>query len=309
MSPLSPRRAAPPATRLQKIAAFAAVYLVWGSTYLAIRIGVHAEQWPPALFAGLRFVAAGLLLGTYARWRGQQFPRAVREWVTIAVVGLLLMAGGNGLVVVGEQWVASNVAALIVASVALWIAGFGALGAQGEMLNARAKLGLGVGFGGVALLLAPHGAGATLHGEWIIVAACVFWAAGTVFGRRRKPTTPPLMSAALQMFVGGVFLCLVGLAAGESAHVTWTWTGIAALAYLIVFGSCVAYAAYVWLMHVVPPALLGTYAYVNPVIAALLGWAFLGEAWAPTRVLAMLVILAGVALVASAGKVRETEPG
>lgn len=195
---------------------------MWGSTYLAIRIGVHAEQWPPALFAGLRFVVAGSLLGAYARWRGQRFPRAMREWITIAVVGLLLMAGGNGLVVVGEQWVASNVAALIVASVALWIAGFGALGAQGETLNPRAKLGLAVGFGGVALLLAPHGAGATLRGEWIIVAACVFWAAGTVFGRRRRPTTPPLMSAALQMFVGGAFLCLVGLAAGESTHVTWT---------------------------------------------------------------------------------------
>ncbi|MFP5350478.1 MAG: EamA family transporter, partial [Gammaproteobacteria bacterium] len=139
--------------RLKIVTAFALVYLVWGSTYLAIRVGVLSL--PPALFAGVRFLSAGLLLIAYARFAGQRWARGAREWRTIIVVGVLLLVGANGLVVWGEQWVASNLAALIVATTALWIAGLGTLGRDGERLTRGALWGLGLGFAGVVLLLQP----------------------------------------------------------------------------------------------------------------------------------------------------------
>ena len=291
--------------RLKAAIAFATIYLVWGSTYLAIRIGVQAL--PPALFAGLRFVIAGLLLAGYARLRGQAFPDSRREWLTHAVVGLALVAGGNGLVVWGEQWVASNIAALIVASVALWIALLGTLGSQGEPLSRATVLGLALGFIGVVLLLAPHGArfaGGELAGQLAIALASLSWAAGTIYGRRRKPRTPTLMAAAMQMLIGGAALTAVGLIGGETARWSWDPAGVLALAYLIVFGSCLAFAAYAWLMHEVTPAQLGTYAYINPAIAVLLGAWLLNETLDGRQLLGMSVILAGVVVVTNAARRR-----
>lgn len=291
--------------RLKAAIAFAVLYLVWGSTYLAIRVGV--QQLPPALFAGVRFVIAGLLLAAYARLRGQAFPDSRREWTTHAVIGLMLIAVANGLVVWGEQWVASNVAALIVASVALWIALLGTLGRHGETLSRTTVFGLGLGFAGVVVLLAPQGA--RFHwqefaGEVAIAIACISWAAGTIFGRRRKPHTPTLMAAALQMLIGGTALTAVGLATGEVARWNWEMPGMAALAYLIVFGSCLAFAAYAWLMHEVTPAQLGTYAYINPVIAVLLGAWLLNETLERREIIGMLVILAGVVVVSNVARRR-----
>ena len=291
-------------------AAFVILYLVWGSTYLAIRIGVLT--FPPALFAGVRFILAALLLTAYARFQGQTLPHTAREWKIITVIALLLIVGGNGLVVWGEQHVPSNIAALTVASVALWIAGLGTLGPQGERLTRQSKLGLTVGFVGVLILLAPQGgtfSAVKTQAQLIIALAAISWASGTIYGRRQKPRTPPLMSAALQMLIGGIILCVFGLANGEYTRLVLTSSSLLALAYLVIFGSCLAYAAYVWLMHTVTPAKLGTYAYINPGIAVALGWWWLHEKLSRPQLIGMIIILAGVVLVTTAKSVKRSPDG
>ena len=283
--------------RLNVIAAFAIVYLVWGSTYLAIRVGVATL--PPALFAGARFFAAGLLLAAYAYLSGQHLPRDRHEWKTITVVAVFLLVGANGLVVWGEQWVPSNQAALIASTVALWLAGLGALGPQGESISRRRLTGLFIGFVGVMLLMWPDDSFVLEHfsAQLAILLAALSWAAGSIYMRRRKPSTPPLMAAAMQSLVAGVLLGFIGFSAGEAGR--WVWTGNAtyALLYLIVFGSCLAYAAYIWLLHEVSPTALGTYAYVNPVVAVLLGGWLLDESLNAIQFAGMLVVLVGVVLV------------
>ena len=229
--------------RLRVALAFLTVYLVWGSTYLAIRVGVR--HLPPALFAGARFLAAGLLLLVYARLARQAWPRDRREWRTILVAAVLLLVGANGLVVWGEQWVPSNQAALLAASVALWLAGLGTLGRDGQTLSRRRLAGLTLGFVGVATLLLP-GKGFSfehLGAQLAILAAGLSWAAGSIYVKRAKPTTPPLLSAALQSLTAGTLLGGIGLADGELARWTWERESLLALTYLVVFGSCFAYAA------------------------------------------------------------------
>ena len=283
--------------RWKVIIAFTAVYIIWGSTYLAIRVGV--QQLPPALFAGARFVTAGILLAIYARLSGQKFPTHLREWRTIAITALFMLVGANGLVVWGEQWVPSNQAALIVATTALWLAGFGTLGAHGQKLGPRTVLGLAVGFFGAAMLLLPEN-GFTLDHLWAqlaVLAACPLWAAGSMVAKRGRLTTPPLMVAALQSLVAGIVFCGFGFSTGEAVRWSWSPQAMAALAYLIVFGSCFAYAAYIWLLHEVSPAALGTYAYINPLVAVVLGWLVLRETLSATQMAGTVVILIGVMLV------------
>ena len=285
------------AWRLKVISVFAIVYVVWGSTYLAIRVGVAAL--PPALFAGARFLAAGILLAAYARFAGQHFPRRRAEWKTIAITAVFLLVGANGLVVWGEQWVPSNQAALIAATVALWLAGLGALGPQGEMFSRRRLAGLLSGFAGVAVLMWPADGFVLTHfsAQLAILLAALSWAAGSIYMKRRKPSTPPLMAAAMQSLIGGVLLGVIGLVDGESARWVWSIEAMTALVYLIVFGSCLAYAAYIWLLHEVSPTALGTYAYVNPAVAVVLGGWLLGETLNRTQIAGMLVVLLGVLLV------------
>lgn len=283
--------------RAKLLLAFAAIYVVWGSTYLAIRIGVAAL--PPALFAGLRWVLGGAAIALFAHLKGQALPRSAREWRIIGTVGLLLISGGNGLVVWAEQWVASNIAALIIASTALWIAAFGTLGRQGEHVGWRSRIGLSLGFAGVVLLLLPDASGfsrAQLVGELLIALAALSWAAGTIFARRSRPQTPTLMSASLQMVVGGTVMSAIGIALNEPSSWTWNWPGILSFAYLTVLGS-IAFVSYVWLTHTTTPAKLGTYAYVNPAIAVVLGWWLLAEQLNVRQAAGTLVILTGVALV------------
>jgi drug/metabolite transporter (DMT)-like permease len=289
----------PAGWRLKTAAAFATVYLVWGSTYLAIRVGV--QKLPPALFAGSRFVAAGLLLVLYARRVGQSWPRSSFEWKVIAIVGVLLLVGGNGLVVWGSQWIASNQAALVVASVALWIAGLGTLGRNGEPLSRQALMGLITGLIGVGILMRPATDFSTnaMWGQVAVLCASFLWATGTIYAKRTRPTTPALMSAGLQSLVAGGVLCVIGVLLGETDAWRWSGTGSIALAYLTVFGAF-AFAAYVWLVHEVTPAALGTYAYVNPAIAVLLGWWVLDEQLDGAQMIGMATILLGVVLVSTA---------
>lgn len=279
------------------ILAFAIVYLVWGSTYLAIRIAV--QSLPFALFAGARFVIAGLLLLAYAFATGARFPTSARDWRNITLTALMMLVGANGLVTWSEQWVESNQAALIVATSALWMAGLGTLGANGEPLRKLALAGLLLGFVGVGVLVSD-GLGKSLAPPLAYLALIIspmLWAAGSIHSRRHPITCAPIMTAALQMCITGVVMTTLGLSLGELPRWNWEPSAIAALIYLIVFGSCIAYGAYFWLVHEVTPAILGTYAYVNPAIAVLLGWIILDEHLGPIQVCGTAVILAGVLLV------------
>ncbi|MEK6806906.1 MAG: EamA family transporter [Pseudomonadota bacterium] len=281
----------------QLAAAFAAVYLIWGSTYLVIRVGV--ESLPPALFAGARFLPAAALLLLYAFSRGARLPQTRRDWGVIAATAILMLVGGNGLVTWSEQWIESNQAALLVATSALWMTGLGAIGPQGERPGGAAIAGLLLGFAGVALLVSS-GLKAQVA-PWYAYAGIslspLLWAAGSILARRYPVATSPLMMAALQTLIAGALLILIGLISGEAPRWNWNPQGLAALAYLTILGSCVGYGAYIWLVHQVTPTQLGTYAYVNPAVAVLLGWWILDERLSPAQIVGTLVILCGVLLV------------
>ncbi|MBI3545189.1 MAG: EamA family transporter, partial [Gammaproteobacteria bacterium] len=229
----------------------------------------------------------------------QNLPKNFTEWRTIAITALFMLVGANGLVVWGEQWVPSNQAALIVATTALWLAGFGMLGVQGQNLAPQTMVGLAIGFLGTALLLLPEHGFVMEHfwAQLAVLAACPAWAAGSMYAKRSRLKTSPLMVAALQSLVAGLVFCGLGFASGESLRWSWSPQALAALAYLIVFGSCFAYAAYIWLLNEVSPAALGTYAYINPLVAVVLGWWLLGETLSAAQLAGMLVILLGVMLV------------
>jgi drug/metabolite transporter (DMT)-like permease len=291
----------PAPARLALIAAFAIVYLVWGSTYLAIRIAV--QDLPPALLAGVRFLIAGLVLAAFALARGQTPPRSIGEWATTALLAVAFIVLGNGVVTWAEQWVPSNQAALIIASSALFTAWFGTFGRRGVPLNLATKLGLFAGLIGTAMMVWPEGAPTEAPGSdllWpkvAIVLSTIAWSWGVMYSRNAIVTMKPLMFAACQMLLGGGMLALIGVASGELSRWTWTLPGIGGLAYLTVFGSCLAYATYMWLIHQTTPARLGTIAYVNPAIATLLGWWILNESLSGVQLGGMAVILTSVAWV------------
>ena len=277
--------------------ALATVYLVWGSTYLAIRVGV--EHLPPALFAGSRFLIAGALLLVFALWRGMRLPASRQDFFRIGFSGVLMLVGANGVVTWSEQWVDSNQAALIVATCALWIAGMGTLGSSGERLNPMAIAGLLIGLAGVAVLVGA-GIDARLAPPLVylgLLAAPIFWAWGSVYSRRKPVACTPFMSAAWQMLIAGAVLTAIGIIGGELPRWTWHPDGLWALAYLVTFGSCIAYAAYYWLVYQVSPAMLGTYAYVNPAVAVALGWWLLNEQMNAQQLAGTAVILFAVIMV------------
>lgn len=286
---------------LHVVLAFAAVYLIWGSTYLAIRFAI--ETLPPLLMAGARFLVAGVLLYAWTRARGAPRPTAAQLRAATVAGGLLLL-GGNGGVVVAEQWIPSGLAALLVAAVPLWMVlvdwGWGAR----VRPTPRVVLGVAVGFGGVALLVGSPGAGAggghELLGAALVVGAALLWAVGSIYSRH-APTPPrPRMWVATQMMAGGVLLLLAGLATGEGTRLDLgavSARSATALAYLVAAGSLVAYSAYIWLLSVVPPARVATYAYVNPVVALLLGWALADEPLTFRSVAAAAIIIGAVVLI------------
>jgi drug/metabolite transporter (DMT)-like permease len=290
----------------QLVLAFAVLYLVWGSTYLGIRIAVQAL--PPALCAGLRFDIAGALILAYCLVRGEKMPATARDWRNISISGLLMLIGGNGLVTYSEQWVQSNQAALIVATGALWIAWIGTFGPNGEKLKPLTIAGLLLGFAGVAVLVGGgiSANAAPLPAYLTLLLAPICWALGTVHSRRNPVSNAHLVTAALQMLIAGAVMTAFGFAIGEQHRWRWERDSLLALAYLIVFGSCIAYAAYVWLVHQVTPALLGTYAYVNPAVAVFLGWLILDEQLTQPQIIGTVVILIGVLTVTLSSARRKT---
>jgi len=283
--------------RLQLIVAFAIVYVVWGSTYLAIRIGV--ADLPPALLAGARNTSAGLVLMLFAWVSTGMAPWRSPDWKIAVPVGLAMIALANGFTTWGEDWVPSNQAALISVCSALWTAWFGTFGVRGHPLSLRAKVGLGTGFVGAVLLFVPGHRLSFEHmgAQLLILVATVSWAGGAMWGRHKQPTTPPLMLASMQMLTGGTALLAVGFTTGEASQWQWTVKGVGAVAYLAVFGSILSYTTYIWLVRRVTPDKLSTIAYVNPLVAVVLGWLVLGETLNGWQVAGMFVLLFGVLLI------------
>lgn len=268
---------------------------VWGSTYLAIRIGV--AHLPPFLFAGTRFLIAGAVLGAVVlAWKLAR-PAGPRDAAAIAAGGLLFFMLGNGLVVWAEQYVHSGVASVYVVTVTIWSALLDALVPGGSSrITARVALGLAGGLAGSLLLAGASPAellAADLRGPLALLGASVAWALGTVLMKRRRTPASPFTAAALQMLAGGAALTLFGLALGEAPRFRLTREGVAALAYLVTAGSLVGFAAYAYALRHMSPAALGTYAYVNPVVAVLLGWALAGEPITGRMLVAMTVMLGG----------------
>ncbi len=282
---------------LKLAVAFGVVYVVWGSTYLAIRIAVH--DLPPALMAGVRFLVAGLIMLALARYHRAPWPASRHDWLTSLLMAVLMVFLGNGLVTWGEQWVESNQAALLVSTGAIWTAFFGSFGARAVAVSAREKAGIGVGLAGAMLMLWPEEGLKVdyLLAQGAILAAPVSWSIGTIYARTYPVSMTPAMFTAVQMLLGGLLLLLYGLAAGELPRWQWSPSGLWALAYLTLFGSCLAYGTYVWLIQHTSPARLGTITYVNPMVAVLLGWLILGERLSGSRLGGALVIVLGVALV------------
>lgn len=292
-----------PASALAIGLALAAVYVIWGSTYLGIRFALEGG-WPALLaVSGGRMLVAGGLLYAVLRLRGVAPPTRA-QWPTLAVMGLLLMLLGNGMVVLAEKEVSSGLAAIAIASMPLWMGLFGLM--FGQRPRRAEWLGIGIGFVGVLWLNAGSALASTPRGLALLLIAPIAWAFGSVWSRGRDLPSP-FMAAAGQMLCGGVMLIVLGLALGERLPVAPTVQGTAALVYLALAGSIAGFGAYIWLLHHVRPALASSYAYVNPPIAVLLGAWLGGERFTLHDLGAMAVILAGVVVITRA-KTRAPAP-
>lgn len=281
--------------------ALGVVYVVWGSTYLAIRVAL--DTLPPFLGAAARFLVAGGVLYAFARWRGGRVERpSASQWRAAAIVGAALLGGGNGGVVWAQLYIPSGVAALLVAVMPIWMA-LAARVLQDEPLRARTIGGLVLGLAGITLLIGPVDTGG-IHpfGVAICTLASMSWAVGSVWSRTAPLPGRAALATGMEMLAGGTLLAVVGLLAGEPWRMDLAAASAAswlALAYLVVFGSLLAFSCYVWLLGAAPTSLVSTYAYVNPVVAVLLGWAILGEPVTPRMLVAGAIILLAVGLIVS----------
>lgn len=290
-----------PPHRFWIVLAFAAVYLIWGSTYFAIRVAI--ETMPPFFLGAVRYTFAGWALLALLRSRGIPWPTR-EQWRAACVIGILMLLAGNGLVAWAEQYVASSHAALMVATAPGWFAVFDWMRPGGQRPSSRTWLGVLMGFGGVALLVLVQRDGTDVHahsmaGAIAVLVATLCWAGGAIYSKHSARPNSPWMGAATQMVCGGAALFLLSGVRGEVQEVDWatfsgrSWT---ALMYLIVFGSWIAYSAYVWLLKVSTPSRVSTTAFVNPVVAVLLGWGLAGEELSPPVLLALPIILGAVLL-------------
>lgn len=292
------------------LAAFAAVYLLWGSTYLAIIFAL--KTMPPLLMAGARFLLAGSILYAVMRLRGEPAP-APRHWRSAALIGALLLMCGNGGVTLAERTVPSGVAALLVATVPMWMVLLEWLRPGGTRPTGRTLLGLLVGFAGIVVLVGPGAfgggsGGVDLFGAGLVMTGAAAWAAGSIYSRSADLPRSALLATGMEMLCGGAWLTLAGILTGEAGRVdpsSFSTESILAYLYLVVFGSLVGFTAYIWLLGVSTPARVSTYAYVNPVVAVLLGWWLLDEPLTARVLGAAAVIVLAVAVITTG---KRTQP-
>ncbi len=312
-----------PPSRALIILAFAAVYLIWGSTYLAIKYAIGTL--PPFLMAGIRFLSAGAILFAWGSIRGERSDTKARtsitQWRRAFITGALLLLCGNGGVTWAERYLPSGLTALLVATEPLWVVmlNWAIAGRRGSARpNAKVLVGLFIGLAGVAVLVSGglNGGSGNAAMRWIgagaVIAAGLSWAGGSVYSIRRTIQASALLASGMQMLAGGALLIAVGLVTGEYRKLDFnqaSWLSIGALFYLIVFGSIVAFTAYSWLLRTVSPARAATYAYVNPVVAVLLGWFIAREPVTVRTLLAAIVIVASVALITTYGREVTKESG
>lgn len=295
------------------IAAFAAVYLIWGSTYLGIKYAI--ETLPTFMMAGARFMTAGAILFLWARFSKDYEKPQAAQWRTSFIVGGLLLLGGNGGVIVAQHYIPSSLAALLVATEPFWVVILGWLMFRGVRPNLKVVGGLLLGFVGVFLLIGGRGLGigtgdGQLFGTVLIIFSAASWAGGSLYGLRAPAPKSALLGAGMQMLAGGFLLMLVGIFTGEWINFSFadvsrnSWL---ALVYLTIFGSIIGFTAYSWLLKNVDPSLVSTYAYVNPVIAVLLGWFVAGESLTGQMLVGAGIIVSSVMLITSSHK-KEAEP-
>lgn len=277
--------------------AYIAVCILWGSTYLAIRIGV--SEFPPAIFAGLRFLIAGLLMLGFSIVKGLKLPNKISDVVKVSVVGLFLLLGGNGCVVWAETWVHSGMASLLIATVPLFMAIIELALPGTSKIDFKGWIGLLVGFGGVSLLVFSNSTTGSidLKGALVLLLGSFLWAIGSVYSKRFTASGGVISHIAIQMIAGGLALMLTGTLLGELTKIHFTSKSLGALTYLIFFGSIIGYSCYIYILKKWPTAKAGTYAYVNPPVAVLLGAVILGEQVSFKVILSAAVILFGVVLV------------
>jgi drug/metabolite transporter (DMT)-like permease len=279
--------------------AWVAVCVIWGTTYMGIRISL--ESMPPALMGGLRWTLAGGLLAAYVAARGGKFPPRAR-WGSIMLLGFLLLVIGNGGVVVAEQWVTSGLAAVMVASSPFWMAGVEALHRDGERLTGYAVLGLVIGFSGILILVWPDlmmagGDRFFVLGIVSLQVAALGWALGSAYSKRHGRTDDVLATTACQMLAGGIMMIAIGTVAGEWRHLFFTGRTAAALVYLSTLGAVGGFVAYTYALRHLPISFVSLYAYINPVIAVALGVALLGEPFDSRMATAAALVFVGVAVV------------
>lgn len=294
---------------LKIVLAFAAIYTIWGTTYLAIRLAV--ETIPPFYMAGTRFLIAGIVTFAFLRARGVPIPKRF-HWRSAAIIGALLIVGGNGFVTWSEQQVPSSIAALVVATVPLWITLFGWLIYRGGRPSKQIVFGVFLGFIGIGLLIGPGQILGTSTFDWpsllILLLAPILWSLGSLYSRQASLPDNIFMSTAMEMLAGGVLLMIAGTITGEAAELNFaeiSARSVASMLYLTVFGSIVALTAYVWLLKTVHPARVATYTYVNPVIAIFLGWLILSEPITSQMLIAFVIIILAVVLITTQ---RQKEP-
>ncbi|HKZ85210.1 MAG TPA: drug/metabolite exporter YedA [Anaerolineae bacterium] len=288
-------------SRWRVLVAFAAIYTIWGSTYLAIRFAI--ETTPPFLMGGARYLIAGAIL--YALTRRQRATPILRvHWRSAFVVGGLLLLGGNGGVIWAEQVIPSGLAALIIATVPLWMALLNWLRGDKVRPNLGVTLGLVLGLLGIVFMVSPGesagGDNVNSLGVLVLVLAALSWSIGSLYSRKAQLPPEPLLATAMEMLAGGALLLVAGLLTGEAGQLRLDQVSprsLLALGYLIVFGSLVGFSAYVWLLRVSTPARVSTYAFVNPVVAVFLGWTLAGESLTPRTLVAAAVIVTAVVLI------------
>ena len=291
------------------LTAFAAVYLIWGSTYLVMKFAVASM--PPLLMAGTRYGLAGALLYGFMRLRGEPAP-TLAGWGQGIIIGVCLLGFGNGGTTLGVLYLPSSITALVVATVPMFLAVLGWLSGVAARPTKWVALGLAAGLTGIYLLAAHPGASAAVQrpghtglGMAVVLTAAFVWSVGSLYSKKHQPAPSPFLSGGMQMLCGGAAMLLVGLLKGEATGFTLaqvTAKSWLAFAYLVTLGSIVAFTAYIWLLRVVEPALAGTYAFVNPVVAVLLGWAFAGEKLSVQMLGGAALIVLAVGLVVLGGR-------